>query len=63
MSSINNARIYDAIRTLRMEGCAIAILEADELDGADPQCVEESMANAGQEAVIYLATHSCECDE
>ena len=46
-----------------MEGCAIAILEADELDGADPQCVEESMANAGQEAVIYLATHSCECDE
>lgn len=63
MSSINNARIWDAIRTLRNEGCAIAILEPEELDGADPQCVEESMVNAGQEAVIYLVNNSCNCDE
>ena len=59
MSSINNARIWDAIRTLRNEGCAIAILEPEELDGADPQCVEEAMVNGGQEAVIYLVNNAC----
>lgn len=58
MSSVNNARIWDAISTLRKEGCAVAILEPEELDGADPQCVEESMVEGGREAVIYLATHS-----
>ena len=58
MSSVNNARIWDAISTLRGEGCAVAILEPEELGGVDPHCVEESMVIAGQEAVIYLVNHS-----
>jgi hypothetical protein len=58
VSSVNNARVWDAICTLRTEGCAVAILEPEELDGADPQCVEEAMVNGGQEAVIYLVNHS-----
>jgi len=57
MSSINNARIWDAVRKLREEGCAVAILEPEELEGTAPDAVQDSMIDAGLEAVRMLKYH------